>query len=311
MTAATQPAAVTPGTPYTVVNSASGKCADARAAATANGTAVQQYACNATTAQQWTFTATSGGYFQVSNGNNAAQVWDVTNVSTADSAPIQLWTYSNGNNQQWQPVAESDGSYHFVNRNSGKCLDVPAASTADSVQLQQYSCNGSAAQSFTLNPAGGSGSTPPPGNPTTRIWGRMSRSSTRRCQAPRSRANSTRSTASSRRTSSAPSGTRWLFRPGSYNVSVNVGYYTQVLGLGLSPNDTTINGAGINVDAQWDGGNATQNFWRGTGRCRARAAGGRHSLPMSLAAMSALVAMSIAVTRVRRNASGSRNRRAP
>ena len=71
-------------------------------------------------------------------------------MSTADNAPIQTWAYGGGANQQWQPVAEADGSYHFVNRNSGKCLDVPAASTADSVQLVQYACNGTAAQSFRL-----------------------------------------------------------------------------------------------------------------------------------------------------------------
>ena len=75
---------------------------------------------------------------------------DVTDVSTADNAPIQTWTYGGGNNQQWQPVAEGGGYYHLVNRNSGKCLDVPAASTADSVQLVQYTCNGTAAQSFRL-----------------------------------------------------------------------------------------------------------------------------------------------------------------
>jgi hypothetical protein len=34
-----------------------------------------------------------------------------------------------------------------------------------------------------------------------------------------------------------------LFKPGSCNVDVNVGFYTQVLGLGLSPDDVTINGA--------------------------------------------------------------------
>jgi hypothetical protein len=40
--------------------------------------------------------------------------------------------------------------YHFVERHDGKCLDVPAASSADSVQLQQYTCNGTGAQSFSL-----------------------------------------------------------------------------------------------------------------------------------------------------------------
>ena len=53
-----------------------------------------------------------------------------------------------------------------------------------------------------------------------------------------------------------------LFKPGTYDVNVNVGFYTQVLGLGQSPNDTTITG-GVNADASWNGGNATENFWRG------------------------------------------------
>jgi hypothetical protein len=53
-----------------------------------------------------------------------------------------------------------------------------------------------------------------------------------------------------------------LFRPGSYGVNVRVGYYTQVAGLGLSPDDTVIGGGGVTADAQWFGGNATQNFWR-------------------------------------------------
>lgn len=53
-----------------------------------------------------------------------------------------------------------------------------------------------------------------------------------------------------------------LFKPGAYNVNVPLGFYTQVLGLGQNPTDTTIDGGGINTDAQWFGGNATQNFWR-------------------------------------------------
>jgi hypothetical protein len=141
---------IDPATFYQVINKNSGKCVDARAAGTANGTAIQQYTCNATTAQQYQFATASGNYVRINNRANTAQALDVTNVSTADSAPIQTWSYSGGNNQQWQPVAEGSGYYHFINRNSGKCLDVPAASTADSVQLVQYTCNGTTAQSFRL-----------------------------------------------------------------------------------------------------------------------------------------------------------------
>ncbi len=51
-----------------------------------------------------------------------------------------------------------------------------------------------------------------------------------------------------------------LFKPGTYAVDANIGFYTQIAGLGLSPNDVTINH--VTSDAQWFGGNATQNFWR-------------------------------------------------
>ena len=53
-----------------------------------------------------------------------------------------------------------------------------------------------------------------------------------------------------------------LFKPGSYNLNVNVGFYMQALGLGLLPDAVTINGS-VNVDASWNKGNATLNFWRG------------------------------------------------
>ncbi|TDT31434.1 hypothetical protein EV562_11140 [Streptomyces sp. BK208] len=53
-----------------------------------------------------------------------------------------------------------------------------------------------------------------------------------------------------------------LFKPGTYSgLNAQLGFYTSVAGLGLSPDDTTINGD-VTVDAGWFGGNATQNFWR-------------------------------------------------
>ncbi|MCW2915069.1 MAG: coagulation factor 5/8 type protein [Actinomycetia bacterium] len=240
----------------TVVSKNSGKCVDAAAAASANGTAVQQYACNGTAAQLWQLQATSGGYYRVNSNLDAAQAWDVTNVSTADSAPIQLWSYSSGNNQQWLPVEEAGGTYHFVNRNSGKCLDVAAASAADGVRLQQYACNGTAAQSFTL---GSGGTTPPPAGtpdlgPNVSVFDPSMSAST-----IQSKLNSV----FSQQETNQFGGNRFalLFKPGSYNVDVNVGFYTQVLGLGLSPDNVTING-GVHAEADWFQGNATQNFWR-------------------------------------------------
>jgi hypothetical protein len=53
-----------------------------------------------------------------------------------------------------------------------------------------------------------------------------------------------------------------LFKPGQYNARINVGFYTQLYGLGASPDDVTINGE-IKSSGAWNGGNGTCNFWRG------------------------------------------------
>ena len=52
-----------------------------------------------------------------------------------------------------------------------------------------------------------------------------------------------------------------LFKPGKYDVTFNVGFYTHVAGLGNSPDDVEING-GVNVNAKWADGAALNNFWR-------------------------------------------------
>ncbi|KAK1185935.1 RICIN domain-containing protein [Streptomyces sp. NBS 14/10] len=260
----------------TVVNSGSGKCLDARSAATANGTAVQQYGCNNSTAQQWSFTATSDGYVRINNRNDADQAVDVTDVSTADNAPLQLWTYGGGDNQQWQAVDEGGGAYHFVNRHSGKCLDVPSASTADSVQLVQYTCNGTAAQRFQVAPV----SAPPGGDvdlgPNVVVFDPSMPSAT-----IQSRLNSIFQQQETNQFGSQRYAV--MFKPGTYSNDVNVGFYTQVLGLGQSPDAVTINGA-VHAEADWFQGNATQNFWRGAENLSVTPNGGTDRWAVSQAA---------------------------
>jgi hypothetical protein len=52
-----------------------------------------------------------------------------------------------------------------------------------------------------------------------------------------------------------------LFKPGKYDLDIQAGFYTQVLGLGKSPDDVLIRGA-VRSTAGWMRGNATVNFWR-------------------------------------------------
>lgn len=52
-----------------------------------------------------------------------------------------------------------------------------------------------------------------------------------------------------------------LFKPGDYALDVHVGFYTEILGLGQSPDSVSITGA-VRSTAEWMRGNATCNFWR-------------------------------------------------
>jgi hypothetical protein len=73
---------------------------------------------------------------------------DVSGGSTADGTKIQLWTCTNGVNQQWTVNGDTLRAF-------GKCMTVAGGSTANGAQVQLSTCNGSGAQNWT---AGANGS---------------------------------------------------------------------------------------------------------------------------------------------------------
>jgi len=64
-----------------------------------------------------------------------------------------------------------------------------------------------------------------------------------------------------------------LFMPGKYNVDVPVGFYTEVIGLGASPDSVHITG-NAHADASLPRNNATCTFWRGVEGLAVTPAGG-------------------------------------
>ncbi len=142
---------IDPAAWYQVRNGNSGACLDAADWGTADGTALQQWACGTGANQGWQFRPTDAGHYQVVNRHNA-KAWDVDGGSgaTADGAKVHLWSYAGGINQQWRPEALAGGRYRFVARHSGKCLSVDNSSTANGARLSQQPCSGSPAQAFTL-----------------------------------------------------------------------------------------------------------------------------------------------------------------
>ncbi|MFF4706367.1 ricin-type beta-trefoil lectin domain protein [Streptomyces sp. NPDC001288] len=116
-----------------------GKCVDVAAANSANGTAVQMYDCNGTTAQQWT----------VGSDNtlrSLGKCMDLASAGTANGTKVQLYDCNGTGAQVWQHGTGDT----LVNPASGKCLDVTDKSTANGARLQIWTCAGGTNQQFNL-----------------------------------------------------------------------------------------------------------------------------------------------------------------
>ena len=74
-----------------------------------------------------------------------------------------------------------------------------------------------------------------------------------------------------------------LFKPGRYAVDANVGFFTQVAGLGRLPGDVAIDGH-VHVEADWHDGMALVNFWRGVENLTVRPPDGADRWAVSQAA---------------------------
>lgn len=74
-----------------------------------------------------------------------------------------------------------------------------------------------------------------------------------------------------------------LLKPGRYAVDVNVGFFTQVAGLGVLPGDVVIDGH-VHAEADWAKGMALVNFWRGVENLAVRPPDGADRWAVSQAA---------------------------
>ncbi len=128
-----------PGGRVGAITGIAGKCVDVAGASTANGAAVQLYACNGTNAQRWTV-ATDGTLRAL------GKCADVTGASTANGTKVQLWDCNGTGAQAWQ--AQTGGTLR--NPASGRCLDATGNSSADGTRLQIWDCAGGPNQQWRL-----------------------------------------------------------------------------------------------------------------------------------------------------------------
>jgi glucosylceramidase len=126
------------GTKTGAITGYGGKCVDVNAASSANGTQIQLYTCNGSTAQSWTV-GTDGTIRAL------GKCMDVAAAGTANGTKVQLYDCNGTGAQTWQA---SGGE--LINPVSGKCLDATGPSSADGTPLQIWSCTGAANQLWTL-----------------------------------------------------------------------------------------------------------------------------------------------------------------
>jgi O-glycosyl hydrolase len=100
-------------------------------------------------------TVTSAGAYQTDASENIASISapSISGSTISASLPAQsVTTYVLGSSGQ--PGSGGAGAQELVGNQSGKCLDVPGASTTNGTQLEVYSCNAGSNQEYTLNPNG-------------------------------------------------------------------------------------------------------------------------------------------------------------
>ena len=118
-----------------------GKCLDVAGASPANGTAVQLYDCNGTTAQRWTV-GTDGTIRALGKCLDAAA------AGTANGTRVQLYDCNGTGAQRW---SYNTATRDIVNLAADKCLDALGGSTANGTPTQLWTCTGAANQKWTLS----------------------------------------------------------------------------------------------------------------------------------------------------------------
>ncbi|WP_411293824.1 PQQ-dependent sugar dehydrogenase [Streptomyces kunmingensis] len=121
------------------VKGVNGKCLDVSGGATADGTQIQLWTCNNTTAQTWTLP-----------GDNTLRALnkclDISGGATADGTKIQLWTCNGTPAQTWTPQTDTT----LRNPQSGKCLDASGGTWNDGTPVHLWTCHTGANQKWTL-----------------------------------------------------------------------------------------------------------------------------------------------------------------
>lgn len=126
---------------YTLKAKHSGKCMDAAAAGTADGTNVQQLACTEKAEEHFDVRRDAAGYFQFANALSG-KVLDVFGSSQATGGNVDLWTDFDADNQRFTLVDVGNGRFRLKAKHSGLCVQVAGKSKLNGANVEQGTCKG-------------------------------------------------------------------------------------------------------------------------------------------------------------------------
>ncbi|MFF4399459.1 polymorphic toxin type 27 domain-containing protein [Streptomyces sp. NPDC001480] len=129
------------------VPAAQGKCLDVQGSGTANGTPVQIYTCNNSSAQRWQLYGSYDGGYSLRNVNSG-KCLEVPKGANANGTKIQIGSCSDSTTQQW--TFDVRAAAGLRNAATGKCVNLATFDNGKDAQL--YTCNDSNAQKLRVVP---------------------------------------------------------------------------------------------------------------------------------------------------------------
>ncbi|MGI5447521.1 RICIN domain-containing protein [Streptomyces sp. CA-243310] len=137
------------------LKAAAGKCLDVQSAGTADGTPVQVYTCNGSTAQGWQVEGDDRGLHL--RNVKSAKCLDVAGNGKTDGTKIQIAVCNSGPGQTWAYAPRA--TTPLKNVSSGKCLNFPTYDLGKDALLA--TCTGGGPQQVNIKPSGHTGEVQP------------------------------------------------------------------------------------------------------------------------------------------------------
>ncbi|NUP17397.1 MAG: ricin-type beta-trefoil lectin domain protein [Streptomyces sp.] len=143
---------------FKIFNVASGKVLGVQNQSTANGAAILQWDDNGTLDHEWAVAPHPAGGYTITN-RVTGKLLEIPGASTTTGTTADQWTTSGCACQRWNLTQTAlpplgTGQYVLVNKNSGKYIDIPGASTAVGTAANQWRNSACACQLFTFQSAG-------------------------------------------------------------------------------------------------------------------------------------------------------------